>query len=783
MPSGFKSQPYRQLNLGLNLRGAVGGINLMPGEATHAMDVRLLEDGSFEKHWGWVRKNPSAVTGRPLGMKAFTYRGKNADAGGGETARPGNYGIADDSGAADYTKRGALYSGCIVLTDSTFYRWDAASESFVSVSLPSTAETVSVAPQPKPSFVVYNDNVYICGWADFNLRYDPTDEKLYLWGWRSPPTATSFLAAGPGGGSLIEGGVYRYGYSYVNLYTGEESAIGPIENITVTSSNEVRVTITQTSAAAVADYAFNALATNQDTDIGAVLYRSESDRNQLNFLALIKPSSFSGGTATYDDDGDATEASIHPYVLPEGITQLDINGPTFNFFTEFRDQFYGVSYKNEDPDRKQPSNANRVWWNSFDYENSFVERYVPLDYRHLPLPEGEILTAIHSDDTALIIFTQKGAYAMTASPNYSSGSVNRAHNRLPWTVGCVGPKAVCSANGWLYFMSERGPYRWRSGLSDPQWISKNLIPMFLDQGGLCQLNPGLMNESECAFDPDANVIRWAFAVGSSTSLNRHLTYWCDGDKYLPAPEYGWVLMSPKAQCFEKTLALAGLNADGTPPSPETRRERMVFADANGYVYEFQPGARRAGLPSGSIATGSVISATATTATVTTAADPLLTQNDGLKGMFVEMVHSDGTREVQEIFSNTTTAITISGVWDQVPTTSSTWYVGGVQAHWRSWPDSVGYPHDRKTLLHLYASYESYTPAAGPVLDVTVRSGDRNMATTRSRTASLDDFNEKMLVSRTGLFFDYEFANTKPDQHFVLRAIEPEFAVLGQKRKE
>jgi hypothetical protein len=41
----------------------------------------------------------------------------------------------------------------------------------------------------------------------------------------------------------------------------------------------------------------------------------------------------------------------------------------------------------------------------------------------------------------------------------------------------------------------------------------------------------------------------------------------------------------------------------------------------------------------------------------------------------------------------------------------------------------------------------------------------------------------MLISRTGLYFTYEVANTRPDELFTLVALEPEFRVLGDKRRE
>lgn len=793
MPSAFKSQPMSTLNLGVNLRGLTGGVNQIPGEAQDALDMHILEDGSIEKHWGWERVNPSALTGRPVGMVGFTYKGKNnAVTGASDTARGGNYGIADDGN--DFTRRGTLYTGALVLTDSTFYRWEPATQDFQTVSLP-TSHTVSL--HPKPTFVTYNNNIYICGYTTSttsggNLRYDPVDEALYAWGWEKTPTAPTVAASA--GGDLRVGSQYKYAYSWLDVYTGEESPITEVASQpTIAGSNQtITVTMTPYSEATEGRH-FNTLAVATDSDVGYIVYRSDADREQYNFLATVAPGNTDGAASApgFVDTGFATEASIHPYIIAE-LDGSPIAGnsdipdePDFNFMTLFKDQFYAVSYAAGASDRGRPTNSNRVWWNDFRHENSFVERWRHSDYRELPLPEGEILTSVAASNTHLIPFTQKGAYGMSVTPNYASGKISRVSNRLPWNVGCVGAKAWATTNGWLYFLSERGPYRYKSGTGEPQWIGKNLLPMFMDTSGICQLNPGMQSEAEVVYDQQANSMRFMFACGPSDVLNRHITYWVDGDKYLPRPEYGWIFASPKAQCAAQILALSGLDPSGAPPDPTKRQERLVFGDDLGYINSYELTSMRAGLPSGSIARGSVISATPTTVTVTVAADPLLTQGDGLKGMNLEVVHSNGVIETFLIASNTATVITTEGTFDTTPTSADTWYVSGIPAFWRSWVDSMGKPHNRKTLLHLYATY-TLTDIGGnnsATIDVAVHSGDRNMDKVRTRTAALNDYNEKMLISRTGLYFTYEFANTRPDEMFTLVAIEPEARLLGDKRKE
>lgn len=791
MPSRFQSAPYTQLNLGVNLRGMTGGLDMRIGEAHDAVDIMPREDGAIAKHWGYERLNTSALTGRPVGIKGFTYKGKNNDTGGGDTVRPGNYGIADTGN--DFTRRGALYTGAIVLTDSTFYRWEPATQAFVSVSLPAN-HTVSL--HPKPSFIVYNNNVYICGYATSssssgNMRYDPTDEVLYAIGWERIPAAAT-VAASAGTEDLIEGAVYIYGVAYLDIYTGEESPVIESAPFTATSTGEATLTLTAYSEATEARH-FNTAAVGTDRDVGFVIYRSEADNTKLNFLAVAQP-----GTATLVDQGMATDASIHPYYVyktsgvdvgaPLAAAAAIPDEPDFNFWTLFQDQFYGVSQGRDYAGRVQPelrpTNANRIYWNDFKTENSYVERWSATGYRELPLPEGENLTSIGVTNSHLIPFTQKGAYAMSVIPNYQTGTISRIANRLPWNVGCVGAKGHATVNGWLYFLSERGPYRFRPGM-DPQWIGKNLLPMFIDHtSGLCQLNAGMMAEAEVKYDSDANMVRFVFACGASDVLNRNISYWAEADTLLPAPYYGWYFASPEAQCFDMAVGFGPLQADGSPPDPLTRSERFIFGDNDGYINSYEPRSTRAGLPSGNLATGAVVSSTSTVLTATVVGNPLFTQDDGLTGMRLEVEHSDGTIEIRTIASNTATTITVVNAFVVTPTSADLWYVAGIPAFWRSWVDHLGHPHDRKTMLHLYLTYGNTDVAAGnPVIDVTVLSGDRGLTEVRSRTARLDDWNEKILISRTGLYFTYEIANTRPDEMFYLVCLEPEFAIHGIKRSE
>ena len=221
--------PYSRLSRGVNLMGFRASVNMQPGDALMAQDVIYSHDGSWMKHWGWRRVNDTALANRPIGHKSFNYKGKNSPAG--STARGGNFGLAND--AANYTRRTAFYSTAVLLTEGECRYWDPVTETYAGpVALPGA---VAIAPDPKPTIVIHNESAYIVGWADSNLRYDPTDRALYEWGWAAPPANAGHAGAGAGGTLAV--GTYRYRASYVNIYTGEESELSAEYAAVTTAAN------------------------------------------------------------------------------------------------------------------------------------------------------------------------------------------------------------------------------------------------------------------------------------------------------------------------------------------------------------------------------------------------------------------------------------------------------------------------------------------------------------------------------------------------------------------
>jgi len=740
------------LALGLDLQHYSGGVVGPPGSASDCRDVLFRDDGAVFKHWGWERINTTAFAARVLAHRGFAYKGKNNDpvAIGPNPARVGNYGLADDG--AIFTKRIAFYTGGIVLTETQCLSWNPLTGVFDVIALPGG---VAIAPNPKPSMLVMNDNVYIVGWADANLRYDPVDRALYVWGWAATPANAGHTGVGAGG-ALVANAVYRYRLSWIDLYTGEESSLGVEYQQATTAVN--RTIVLDNFIAYIGARHFVDLANLTNEDVGIVVYRTGPDDQSYYFLDIVNPGV---AAAIVTDNGLAVDFSI------KATPVAYIDPPLLNAITEYKTQWYGLSWA---------ANQSRIYYNDFRGENSFLERTRATNYIELPLSDGEVLTAIAKTENGLIPMSNLTSYLVDVKPDVETGRISRTITPTNWTVGCVGPLAWQFFNGSLQWLSDRGPYKWRPG-GEPLWIGKMVSPLFIDpDSGLCQLNVVGRLEAEVLYDQDADATRWIFACGASTIPNRHLIQCLASERIAGSPYAGWSLCSAEAGSLDYT-SVYRLAVGGVPPDPFDMRGQLTFSVGN-YLCRYDPGIQRADVPDQLAPVTGIIQAGSGLNLVVTIGGLFLVGDD-MAGMRLEVVHTDGTVDVRGIINNTAVNIVPDAAFSQDPT-GGTWYVCGVPSFWRSWVDHGGEPTFHKTLLHLFLGYDRKTTAAGTVMDISVGAGDFPDTVSRAFVADLNAYRAKLMVSRTARFFTYEIANTRPDERFVLTYIKPELSSKGRR---
>lgn len=794
-----------KLGLGVNLMGYTGDIDMIPGEALMTRDVLPRIKGDIMSHWGYLKHNSTSLTGFAVWHKGFAHKGKNTGA---ADVRTGNYGA--DTGAI-FTRRTAWYaSQLILMSDGTAQRWDHATQDYIAVALPAG---VTALDDPHPSGFVAQDCLYICGFADENLRYDPTDELLYVIGWPSVPTIAPVLLANGGGfgDDLIVGATYSYRASWIDLYTGEQSGLGPAVDLVPTAGNQnvdLRTFLPNYGVAANHDRHYydapNAPNLAGNTDIGIVVYRTEADKGQYNFLGMAYPSDATApafitlaAATRWTDDTPLVDGGLATDASRPASTRTYFDPPLMDGWVFHKKMWWGLAWGGEareiseravgkeTPDIRNP---NRVFFNDFSNIKSQLERWKPLDYKEISTGEGDVLTCIATGGKhdPLTVFSTETAYSLQIKANFNTGSMQATPGPLGYTVGSVGPRAWAYQGGYIHWLSRRGPYRATPG-GTPQWIGKNLSPMFIDpESGLCQLNPVAALRSQVAYDQDADMIRFICPVGVSTVMNRHFGYWTLGPEENGSPYHGWFFFSPRAQWLDFTHAMGEIDPDtGFPENQFVRSPRMVFSDeweneAWGFVNQYEINLQRAGLEGGLVATGICDAASTVNLIATDAA--LFDDGDGLWPLRLEVVHLDGTIDITRVDTNGLNTIIPLEAFSAEPD-GARFYVAGVPAYWLGWVDHDGEPHAHKDLTHVFFSFNRQTTDPNTVIDITVATANDFPGTfTIRRTINANRNTHKKLVGRTGRFWQYEMSCSRPDERFCLSSIKREFVVTSERAR-
>lgn len=750
---------------GMNLWGFQGSVNMQEGEASVCQDILFRPDGAMFKSWGTRRISATALANPILAHRGFAYKGKNTLNAADPAVKPGNFSLANDG--AQFTRRAAFYSTGIALCDDGLYYWDPAAGAFagpIAAFDGGAAINPIAGGNPRPTICVQQNNAYITGWAEENVRYDPVERACYRWGWVDPPVAPALAPNASGVGLLLEGRTYRYRFSWLDLYTGEESRLSdPVEQVLAAGNDGF--TIGAIARFNDPNYHRRA-AVQQDDDIAVVVYRTDADGHAYYFSQLLYPSGGGVGLPDYTAGANLDEGALD-YTIKGDVREFE-NPPVLNTQTFYRGMWYGLSWDN---------NWARFYYNDFRAEKSFFERTDPRDYREVPVEEGDFLTSIADTPNALILFGNDSAYSISPMPDFGTGQIQMGPiNPLKWPVGCVGPRAWTYAENGLYFLSERGPYRFQNGVLE--FIGKNVQPMFLDpQSGLCQLNEQARVRATVGYNQDAELVHFAFTCGGGTFNNRHIYYYLRGQEVGNQYWQGWCYGSPRAQDFDSSHVYEELIA-GVPVTPFQKRERFIFSDDLGFLYEYVIDYERMGLNPAQVATG--VADAASTVNLLVTGGGLYVAGDGLEGLRLEVVHTNGTIDVRTVAANTAVNITPDVPFTQEPD-GATWYVGGIPAYWRSWYDHAGDPSIHKTWFHHVIGFSPTEAVDNNVVDVTLYKGDFPRVMEQARTALLTAYRRKVMPSLTARFFAWEIANSRPDETFAITYFKNEYQPSSERQ--
>jgi hypothetical protein len=495
---------------------------------------------------------------------------------------------------------------------------------------------------------------------------------------------------------------------------------------------------------------------------------------------------FTDGTALIDN-GLATDAT-----RPEFVRNY-FDPPLFDAWVHHKKMWFAIAWEEEARDvsayatGKQAPNVrstNRVYHNDFSGFKSQLERWKPDDFEELSTGEGDVLTCLAKGPDNITVFSTETAYMVTPKANFETSEMEMQPTPLDYTCGCVGPRAWTYVNGYIYWISRYGPYRARPG-SEPEFIGKNMSPMFFDpESGLCKLNPAAALRAQAAYDDTAKMVRFIFPVGVSLMMNRHYGWWTQGPQQHGGDIFhGWFRFSPRAQWLDYTHAMGNIDPEFAEPQTQWRRDnRMVFSDNLGFISEYEPGLQRGGLAAGAITSGlAEVGANSTVNNIRYAGGGLYDTGDGMAGMRLEVVHTDGTIDLRTVLNNDPNDIVPNEAFSADPD-GATFYVAGVPAYWLSWVDHVGDPQAHKDLTHLYVSFNKKTTDPNTVVDMTIAAGeDFPGAPDDRREVNVDRNTYKLLVALVGRFFQYEMACSRPDQRFCLTSIEREPKIISARR--
>lgn len=164
-------------------------------------------------------------------------------------------------------------------------------------------------------------------------------------------------------------------------------------------------------------------------------------------------------------------------------------------------------------------------------------------------------------------------------------------------------------------------------------------------------------------------------------------------------------------------------------------------------------------------TGSVTGSGDTTLTDTGASFP--TAGSGLSGIQVQAVATDGTTQERTIIYNSGIVLTIDSAWDVNPSVSDTYYIGGIDANWRTpkW-SLVGDPGLEVRLERLRTWFKTDGNAINVNCAYVMDSDSSQNATLLSSTR----FNELLLAAK-GRELIVTFSNDKPNQPFEIEAFQ------------
>lgn len=495
------------------------------------------------------------------------------------------------------------------------------------------------------SRLTVGDHLYLTNGLGPPVVYDGSIVRR--WGIQGPTRQTGFKTSGAGTG--INGNV-AYRYTYLSRESGVESDPSPLSATYLDSTSANQVTLL--------------LQPSPDTQVDAIrIYRTlhgnttvggPPGSSELRFVDEITNTPTATTPSEYTDMvGDASLG--FPLDSRDGFATAG-PPPWCQYAVLFNDRVWMANDPRDEKTRSQ----------LFYSASGQPEEFGILNVFNVESGEGEPITGLGVLFDRLYIFKRTAIYVLSGF-----GEADFQIQQLSAGLGCISHFSIIAIDGWLYWLSERGPYRTNG--SDFEWIGEAIYPTFQ------ALSKASVDTANAGHNRDRQQVWFAMRTSSTGTNDRVLVY-----------DYGMKVWSLFTNLWPQVLE--GIVDD-------TGTNRIFWGDDYGFVWRgdtsnsFNQGdLGEVGTTFGTLSAtglaGSFVTITVTGAFAATAT------NDGWKGSRIIVIDSDGTESEGRILTSTSTVLTIDKTLAQLgftPASGDGYRVGSITAYWKTKPFALVEP--------------------------------------------------------------------------------------------
>lgn len=326
--------------------------------------------------------------------------------------------------------------------------------------------------------------------------------------------------------------------------------------------------------------------------------------------------------------------------------------------------------------------------------------------------EGGDVTGLLPAGKILLIGTRRETFAFTWDVNPVLEGITEAAP-ISRSLGCISHDSWAEIDGFAYWLSDRGPVRWREGMPEPQLFGGAIQAVFTDPN-----DPDyILRDKVSLLAEDAQGVhypaRQQYLLAVRTKASR------GGCDLVLVYNYffdTWDFVRVRNEIVRWSWAVDDAGAD-----------ILLCTDTFGATYRWDSGETDgAGTPTLQGRLRGVATAVGTATLSDSAADFYDNSNDpsfstdalDLDGAYVEIVAGPGVGQIRRIEANTTSQLIFSQPWVESPVADESIYeIGGIDFRWRSKFGNLGAYGRPKHIHKINVDHKRETLVSQPTLAV------------------------------------------------------------------